>query len=67
MLTGLGQTATQRVWEGPALPSWTYNAAGAEREPKPITVICAEHGKPVSLLARGKPTVRKAHGGAGMG
>lgn len=34
-LTGLGQTALQRVRELGYLPSWARNAAGEEREPKP--------------------------------
>ena len=51
--------ATQRAWERFALPPWTPNAVGVEREPKPIGVICAEHGKPVSLLASARQADRK--------
>ena len=43
------------------------HAVGGKREPNPILSFKRNMLSPYSPLARGKPTVRKAHGGAGKG
>ena len=63
---GSGQNGAEKGGSALRLRAARTEILPAERQDLTLPVIRAEHGKPVSAPIAGKPTARKAVGGAGM-